>query len=51
VKEPAKFGPLIQVPANQFAMLTDYLDPEERSVACPNQDVVYGIGAIGLDLS
>ena len=23
-------------------MLTDYIDPEERSVACPNQDVVYG---------
>ena len=51
MKEPAKFGPLIQVPVNQFAMLTDYVDPEERSVACPNQDVVYGIGAIGLDLS
>ena len=23
-------------------MLTDYVDPEERIVACPNQDVVYG---------
>lgn len=27
------------------------MDPEERSVACPNQDVVYGIGALALDLS
>ena len=25
-------------------MLTDYVDPEERLVACPNQDVVYGPG-------
>ena len=32
-------------------MLTDYVDPEERSVACPNQDVVYGVGALALDVS
>ena len=32
-------------------MLTDYIDPEERSVACPNQDVVYGVGALALDIS
>jgi hypothetical protein len=51
VKEPARFGPLIQAPVNQFAMLTDYVDPGERAVACPNQDVVYGLGAIGLDIS
>lgn len=51
VKEPARFGPLIQAPVNQFAMLTDYVDPGERAVACPNQDVVYGLGAIGLDVS
>ena len=25
--------------------------PDERSVACPNQDVVYGIGALALDVS
>ncbi|HTF22275.1 MAG TPA: DUF1254 domain-containing protein [Chryseolinea sp.] len=31
-------------PANQMAMLTDYILPEERVVACPNQDVVYGFG-------
>ncbi len=32
-------------------MLTDYISPEQRPVACPNQDVVYGAGFIGLDLS
>jgi hypothetical protein len=32
-------------------MLTDYIVPEERIVACPNQDVVYGVGSLALDLS
>jgi hypothetical protein len=32
-------------------MLTDYVAPDERLVACPNQDVVYGAGALALDLS
>jgi hypothetical protein len=41
----------MEAPANRLAMLTDYVDPEERSVACPNQDVVYGIGALALDVS
>jgi len=27
-------------------MLHDYITPEERLVACPNQDVVYGFGVI-----
>jgi hypothetical protein len=27
-------------------MLRDYITPEERLVACPNQDVVYGFGVI-----
>src|SRR5271170_1310003 len=39
VKEAVKSGPLLQSPVNQVAMLTDYVEPEERSVACPNQDV------------
>jgi hypothetical protein len=51
VKAAAKSGPLILSPVNQLAMLTDYVDPDERSVACPNQDVVYGIGALALDVS
>jgi hypothetical protein len=51
VTRAVKAGPLIQAPVNQIAMLTDYVDPAERSVACPNQDVVYGIGSIALDVS
>src|SRR5216684_4144617 len=51
VKEMALAGPLMEAPANRLAMLTDYVDPDERSVACPNQDVVYGIGALTLDVS
>jgi hypothetical protein len=27
-------------------MLHDYITPEERLVACPNQDVVYGFGPL-----
>src|SRR5690349_10755630 len=44
VKESMRPGPLIAAPLNQLTMLTDYLDPTERAVACPNQDVVYGLG-------
>lgn len=51
LKEPAKSGPLVMAPLNSFAMLTDYVEPEERIVACPNQDVVYGAGALALDKS
>lgn len=51
VKEIVMAGPLIQAPLNRFGMLTDYVIPTERAVACPNQDVVYGIGALALDKS
>jgi hypothetical protein len=51
VKEAALSGPLMMAPLNQLVMLTDYVDPTERAVACPNQDVVYGLGALALDLS
>ncbi|WP_206733605.1 DUF1254 domain-containing protein [Flavobacterium sp. YO12] len=51
VKELAMAGPLIQAPLNHFGMLTDYVIPTERAVACPNQDVVYGIGSLALDKS
>jgi hypothetical protein len=51
VKEIVRQGPLMEAPANRLAMLTDYVDPEERAVACPNQDVVYGIGALALDVA
>lgn len=51
VKELAMAGPLVQAPLNHFGMLTDYVIPTERAVACPNQDVVYGIGSLALDQS
>jgi hypothetical protein len=51
VKEMVLLGPLMESPANRLVMLTDYVNPEERAVACPNQDVVYGIGALALDIS
>ena len=44
-------GPSPQAPVNRFSMLTDYSSPEQRNVACANQDVVYGMGALGLELS
>jgi hypothetical protein len=44
-------GVLPCAPLNRVAMLHDYVEPEERAVACPNQDVVYGGGVLALDLS
>ena len=52
VPEPGLMnGVLPGAPVNRLAMLTDYVEPSERWVACPNQDVVYGGGAIALDQS
>src|SRR5215469_11852498 len=51
VKEALRAGPLVFAPLNRNAMFTDYVDPAERAVACPNQDVVYGLASIALDLS
>jgi hypothetical protein len=44
-------GPVPAAPLNQLGMLSDYIAPEERIVACPNQDVVYGVGALALEQS
>jgi hypothetical protein len=42
---PGYMGGIVPIaPANRLGMLTDYIVPEERVVACPNQDVVYGFG-------
>jgi hypothetical protein len=50
--EPGLMGGLVPLaPLNRLAMLTDYIQPEERVVACPNQDVVYGSGSLALDRS
>lgn len=42
-------GVLPVAPVGQYAMLTDYIKPEQTFVACPNQDVVYGAGYFALD--
>lgn len=44
-------GVLPLAPLNTLSMLHDYVQPEQRWVACPNQDVVYGAGVIALDRS
>ena len=44
VTEIVMAGPVPTAPLNRFAMLTDYITPDQRLVACPNQDVVYGAG-------
>lgn len=51
VKDSVLAGPLPQAPLNYLTMLTDYVDPAERGIACPNQDVVYGVGSLALDVS
>jgi hypothetical protein len=49
VPEPGYMGGIVPVaPPNQLAMLHDYVAPEERMVACPNQDVAYGFGLVDL---
>ncbi|MET0540902.1 MAG: DUF1254 domain-containing protein [Variovorax sp.] len=42
-------GVLPFAPLNRMAMLSDYIQPTQRWVACPNQDVVYGAGIAALD--
>jgi hypothetical protein len=50
--EPGLMGGILPVaPPNHLAMLHDYIEPEQRFVACPNQDVVYGACSLALDLS
>ena len=50
--EPGLLGGVLPIaPVNRLAMLSDYVDPAERAVACPNQDVVYGGALLALDVS
>jgi hypothetical protein len=50
VPEPGLIGGVLPAaPLNRLGMLSDYVDPAERAVACPNQDVVYGLGLLALD--
>ncbi len=47
--EPMYVGGVIPgAPINRMCMLTDYMKAEQRIVACPNQDVVYGAGSLDL---
>ncbi len=44
---PGLLGGLVPAaPPGSVGMLHDYVTPEERLVACPNQDVVYGFGIL-----
>jgi hypothetical protein len=50
--EPGLLGGIMPfAPLNRLSMLSDYVEPTERNVACPNQDVVYGAGLLALDVS
>lgn len=42
-------GILPAAPHGQIGMLHDYIEPSETFVACPNQDVVYGLGFFSLN--
>lgn len=42
-------GILPNAPQGQICMLTDYISPDQRFVACSNQDVTYGMGYGSLD--
>lgn len=44
-------GILPVAPLNHLAMAHDYIEPQERDIACPNQDVVYGVALLALDVS
>jgi hypothetical protein len=48
--EPGRLGGVLPAsPTGQIAMLNDYIDPGQTFIACPNQDVVYGLGFFSLD--
>ena len=44
-------GVLPYAPLNRRSMLHDYIRPEQRIVACPNQDVAYGGCVAAFDIS
>jgi hypothetical protein len=35
-------------PINRLAMLHDYIDPRQRYITCPSQDLIYGHGVLDL---
>ena len=51
VPEPGRLGGVVPVaPRGRIAMLNDYVLPDQSFVACPNQDVAYGLGYFTLDV-
>ncbi len=50
VPEPGRaYGVLPAAPKSRVGMLSDYINPGQNWIACPNQDVVYGLGFTALD--
>jgi hypothetical protein len=48
--EPGRLGGVVPVaPRGRIGMLNDYVQPAQSFVACPNQDVAYGLGFFSLD--
>jgi hypothetical protein len=48
---PGLQGGVVPVaPRGRLAMLVDYVSPNQSFVACPNQDVAYGVGYFSLDV-
>lgn len=48
--EPGRLNGVLPVaPRGRIGMLSDYIDPGQTFVTCPNQDVVYGLGFFSLD--
>ena len=48
--EPGRLGGVVPVaPRGRLCMLNDYVQPDQSFVACPNQDVVYGVAFFSLD--
>src|SRR5678816_3636078 len=50
VTRPGRLGGVLPIaPVGYVSMLTDYIQPEQSFVTCPNQDTVYGAGFLSLD--
>ena len=50
VPQPGLNGGIVPVaPPNHLSMMHDYIEPQQRFVAYPNQDVVYGSALLDLD--
>jgi hypothetical protein len=47
---PGLIGGILPAGFNGTCILTDYVNPDQRAVACPNQDVAYGFGVCQLEI-